>query len=72
VNDLTEGIALAQRLGLEPVVDVAGVPQIASPFRFFDTPVTYRHPPPELGDSTEDVLRWLEAPGQSVAPEEET
>lgn len=72
VNDLAEGVALAQRMGLEPVVDVAGVAQIASPFRFFDTPVSYRHPPPELGDSTEEVLRWLYEPAQSLATEEET
>jgi crotonobetainyl-CoA:carnitine CoA-transferase CaiB-like acyl-CoA transferase len=73
VNDLTEGIALAQQMGLEPVVEVAGVPQIASPVRFFDTPVSYRHAPPELGDSTEDVLRWLDSSqGQPVAPEKET
>jgi len=29
---------------------------IASPFKFGGTPVTYRRPPPELGEHTEEVL----------------
>ncbi len=33
------------------------VPLIASPLRFSGTPVTYRHPPPLLGQHTEEVLR---------------
>ena len=33
------------------------VPLIASPLRFSGTPVTYRRPPPLLGEHTEDVLR---------------
>ncbi len=33
------------------------VPLIASPLRFSGTPVTYRHPPPLLGEHTEEVLR---------------
>jgi len=30
---------------------------IASPFKFAETPVTYRKPPPELGEHTDDILR---------------
>ncbi len=33
------------------------VPLIASPLRFSGTPVSYRHPPPVLGEHTNDVLR---------------
>lgn len=33
------------------------VPLVASPLRFSETPVSYRHSPPVLGADTEDVLR---------------
>ncbi|MBT5047311.1 MAG: CoA transferase [Rhodospirillaceae bacterium] len=33
------------------------VPLVASPLRFSETPVSYRHTPPVLGADTEDVLR---------------
>ena len=36
------------------------VPIIANPIRLSDTPPSYRLPPPELGEHTQDVLRdWL-------------
>jgi crotonobetainyl-CoA:carnitine CoA-transferase CaiB-like acyl-CoA transferase len=59
INDVAGGVELARRLGLDPVVDVDGVPQVASPWRMHGTPVSYRHGPPDLGADTEDVLRWL-------------
>ncbi len=35
-------------------------PMVANPVRFSDTPVTYRRPPPSLGEHRADVLRdWL-------------
>jgi len=37
----------------------APVPLVASPLRFSETPVTYRHTPPVLGAHTEDVLRGV-------------
>jgi crotonobetainyl-CoA:carnitine CoA-transferase CaiB-like acyl-CoA transferase len=61
INDVAGGVELARRLGLEPVVEVAGVAQVASPFLMHATPVSYRHAPPDLGADTEDVLRWLSA-----------
>jgi crotonobetainyl-CoA:carnitine CoA-transferase CaiB-like acyl-CoA transferase len=64
INDLAEAIALADRLGLSPVVDVAGVPQVASPFEFSRTPVSYRQPPPRLGDDTDELRGWLGADDQ--------
>jgi crotonobetainyl-CoA:carnitine CoA-transferase CaiB-like acyl-CoA transferase len=33
---------------------------IANPVRFSDTPVTYRLPPPRLGEHNEEILRELE------------
>ncbi|MPZ28837.1 MAG: CoA transferase [Micromonosporaceae bacterium] len=59
INDVAGGVALAQRLGLEPVVEVAGIPQVASPFTLSATPVTYRRPPPDLGADTDAISRWL-------------
>lgn len=46
VNTVAEGIALAERLGLAPVVEVDGARSVASPIRLSETPVTYRLPPP--------------------------
>lgn len=48
VNTIAEGIALAERLGLEPVVDLAGRRSIASPIALSETPVSYRLAPPDL------------------------
>jgi len=36
------------------------LPMVANPVNFSDTPVTYRCPPPALGEHTDEVLRdWL-------------
>jgi len=35
------------------------VPGIANPMRFSKTPVTYRRPPPMLGQHTREVLQEL-------------
>jgi crotonobetainyl-CoA:carnitine CoA-transferase CaiB-like acyl-CoA transferase len=65
VNDIGEAFALAERLGLSPVVHVgdpsAGgqVAQVANPMRLFASPVTYRRRPPRLGEHTDEVLREL-------------
>ena len=40
-----------------PSTGDSGADLIASPMKFSDTPVTYRHPPPLLGQHTEEVLR---------------
>jgi crotonobetainyl-CoA:carnitine CoA-transferase CaiB-like acyl-CoA transferase len=65
VNDIGEAFALAERLGLRPVVDVgdtsAGgeIAQVADPMNLSASPVTYRRRPPRLGEHTEEVLRQL-------------
>jgi crotonobetainyl-CoA:carnitine CoA-transferase CaiB-like acyl-CoA transferase len=58
VND-GEAFALAERLGLGPVVAAGGVPQVADPIRLSSTPVSYRLAPPTLGEHTAEVLAWL-------------
>ncbi len=57
VNDLADAFALAERLGLEPVVAIddprraAPVRQVAHPIRLSATPARYRSAPPELGEA---------------------
>ncbi len=49
VNDLPEAIRYAEGVGLAPVVDCGGTPQIANPIKLSATPVSYRSGPPQLG-----------------------
>ena len=53
VNDLAQAFALAERLGLDPVVQLGDAKTVASPIRLSETPVTYRLPPPKLPRSSE-------------------
>ncbi|MGI9195992.1 MAG: CaiB/BaiF CoA transferase family protein [Candidatus Nanopelagicales bacterium] len=48
INDIAQAFALAERLGLDPVAVVDGVPTVAHPIRLSDTPPTYRGGPPAL------------------------
>ena len=71
INDIAQGLALAESLGLEPVVDIhdarrAGVHrQVANPVRYSGTPVGYRSAPPDLDEDRDDVLALL-----GLTPEE--
>ncbi len=62
VNDIAEAFALAERLGLQPIVEIArrsggpAVRQTANPVLFGETPVSYRLAPPRLGEDTGEVL----------------
>jgi crotonobetainyl-CoA:carnitine CoA-transferase CaiB-like acyl-CoA transferase len=49
INTIAEAFAFAEGLGLDPVVDVEGSPQVASPLTLSVTPVRYRSRPPGLG-----------------------
>jgi crotonobetainyl-CoA:carnitine CoA-transferase CaiB-like acyl-CoA transferase len=65
VNNVAEAFELATTLGLEPVVripsDARGEhPQVANPLTYSASAVSYRLPPPRLGEHTEEVLRWLQ------------
>lgn len=60
INTIDQGVALADRLGLEPVVEVEGVPVIRNPIRFSATPATYRIAPPAHGADDHELKNWLE------------
>jgi crotonobetainyl-CoA:carnitine CoA-transferase CaiB-like acyl-CoA transferase len=59
INTIDEGVAFATGLGLEPVVEVGGVPGIRNPITFSGTPAGYRLPPPGLDEHGEEIRAWL-------------
>ena len=60
VNDLADAFALAERLGLHEIVEMAGgARQVADPIGLSATPVSYRRPPPPLGADDSAVREWL-------------
>ncbi len=66
INTIDEGVALAERLGLRPVVSVgsgdAAVPMIRNPIDFSVTPASYVSAPPSLGADNERIRAWLDSP----------
>ncbi len=68
VNDIAQAIALAARLGLDPVVRLRAaegeIATIASPLLLHRTPVRYHRAPPTLGADTDDVKSWLRRGGE--------
>ncbi|MEV1291008.1 CoA transferase [Pseudonocardia sp. NPDC049635] len=65
INSVDGGVALAEQLGLEPVVrapDAAGVPTVRNPVTYSRTPPSYRRSPPPLGADSDDVRAWLAGP----------
>jgi crotonobetainyl-CoA:carnitine CoA-transferase CaiB-like acyl-CoA transferase len=63
INTVDQGVAFAERIGLDPVVTVgdgaAGVPSVRHPITFSETPADYRLPPPDLDEHGEGIRRWL-------------
>jgi crotonobetainyl-CoA:carnitine CoA-transferase CaiB-like acyl-CoA transferase len=59
INTIDGGVALADELGLEPVVTVDGIPSVRNPITFSDTPAGYRLPPPGLDEHGEEIRAWL-------------
>jgi crotonobetainyl-CoA:carnitine CoA-transferase CaiB-like acyl-CoA transferase len=70
INTVDGGVAFAEEIGLEPVVEVgegeAMVPSVRDPIKFSETPVDYRLPPPALDEHGDDIRRWL-AEGSGAA-----
>jgi crotonobetainyl-CoA:carnitine CoA-transferase CaiB-like acyl-CoA transferase len=65
INTVDGGFAAAERLGLDPVVEVGegdrALPTTRHPIRFSGTPVSYALPPPELDEHGVELRAWLEA-----------
>jgi crotonobetainyl-CoA:carnitine CoA-transferase CaiB-like acyl-CoA transferase len=59
INTIDGGVALAEELGLEPVVTVGGVPGVRNPITFSATPADYELPPPALDEHGEEIRAWL-------------
>lgn len=59
INDVKGGVDLAMKLGLDPVIEVDGVPVIRNPITFSSSDVSYRLAPPKLNQDREAILSWL-------------
>ncbi|MFE2941218.1 CaiB/BaiF CoA transferase family protein [Streptomyces sp. NPDC059255] len=66
VQTIDGGFAMAERFGLDPVVEVGegdrAVPTTRHPIRFSGTPARYTLPPPELDEHGAEIRAWLAAP----------
>jgi crotonobetainyl-CoA:carnitine CoA-transferase CaiB-like acyl-CoA transferase len=59
INTIDGGFAMAERFGLDPIVEVGGVPTTRHPIRFSATPVEYELPPPSLDEHGDEIRKWL-------------
>ena len=66
INSVDEGVAFAEDIGLDPVVDVGppstSVRSVRNPITLSESPPVYRLPPPTLNEHGAEIRRWLEAP----------
>jgi len=71
INDVSQGVAFATEIGLEPVVEVgegeAMVPSVRHPITFSETPADYRLPPPGLDEHGAEIRGWLSEPVVSTS-----
>jgi len=69
INTIDGGVALAERLGLDPVVHVgegdAAIPMIRNAISFSLTPPRYVSPAPALGADDDELRAWLNTPEDS-------
>lgn len=65
INTIKQGVEYAQKLGLQPVVQIGAgdktVPGVRNPITFSATPARYDLAPPELGEHTDEIRAWLAA-----------
>ncbi|GAA4837019.1 CaiB/BaiF CoA-transferase family protein [Actinomycetospora corticicola] len=63
IQSIDGGFAMAERFGLDPVVEVGegdrAVPTTRHPIRFSATPAVYELPPPELDEHGVELRKWL-------------
>jgi crotonobetainyl-CoA:carnitine CoA-transferase CaiB-like acyl-CoA transferase len=65
INTLDGGVAYANELGLDPVVEVGAgdeaLPSVRNPITFSATPPRYELPPPALDQHGEEIRAWLKS-----------
>jgi crotonobetainyl-CoA:carnitine CoA-transferase CaiB-like acyl-CoA transferase len=70
INTVDQGVAFAERIGLDPVVTVgegtAAIPSVRNPITFSETPADYRLPPPALDEHGAEIRAWLTAPEETA------
>jgi crotonobetainyl-CoA:carnitine CoA-transferase CaiB-like acyl-CoA transferase len=63
INTVQGGVELAERLGLQPLVDVGegdrAVRLVRNPIDFSGASPRYDNPPPTLGEHTAEIKEWL-------------
>jgi crotonobetainyl-CoA:carnitine CoA-transferase CaiB-like acyl-CoA transferase len=63
INTIDGGFAMAEKFGLEPVVQAGegerALPVARHPITFSATPADYPLPPPELDEHGEELRKWL-------------
>ena len=63
INTIDGGFAMAERFGLDPVVEVGegerALPMARHPINFSATPAAYTLPPPELDEHGAEIRKWL-------------
>ncbi|WP_214368762.1 CaiB/BaiF CoA transferase family protein [Pseudonocardia sp. H11422] len=63
INTIDGGFAMADRFGLDPIVQVGegdrAVPTTRHPIRFSATPARYELPPPDLDEHGVELRKWL-------------
>jgi crotonobetainyl-CoA:carnitine CoA-transferase CaiB-like acyl-CoA transferase len=72
INTIDGGFAMAERFGLDPVVEVGegdrAVPTTRHPITFSATPAHYELPPPELDEHGDELRAWLAGPEPTAGP----
>jgi len=67
INTIDGGFAMAEKFGLEPVIEAGegerALPMARHPITFSATPATYPLPPPELDEHGAELRLWLKDPG---------
>lgn len=68
INDIRGGVELADRLGLEPVVEIDGIPTVRNPIGFSRSPARYDLAPPAIDADGEHIRTWLNGDSRSLTP----